>query len=218
MPSVRVSRAAGLAGVLAAILILAGLYLSGPGSGVPDRGAGVAAWSDWARQNEGPIELGVYVLLFPGLLLVLGMFSALVGLLPSKATATRLVEYTAVSFFVLCGGGAALASTSASTYGFYAAFSDPGALTVFTGTTAGYHFQALAVWSLALTMVSTAVALRAPSAISLPVFGASIGLAVLTAAANLVGFGIIFGLVWIVGVGVALVRWAPRGPAAAGVA
>ena len=38
----------------------------------------------------------------------------------------------------------------------------------------------------------------------------------LTAAVNLFGFGITFGLIWILGVGVALVRWAPSEPAAAG--
>jgi len=209
MPSARITRAAGLAGVLAAIIIVAGLYLSGIGSGAPAAGADAASWSDWARKHEGPIEVGVYLLLFPGLLLFLGMFSALVGLLPTPATSTRLATYGAVSFFMLFAGGAALASTSASTHGFYAAFDDPGALTVLTFVTAGYHFQALGVWSLSLTMISTAVALRASGAISSSLFGASIGLAVLAAAANLIGVGIIFGSIWILGAGMALVRWAP---------
>jgi hypothetical protein len=216
MSSVRVSRAAGLAGLLAPILILAGLYLSGMGSGVPGRDADAASWWDWARQREGPIELGAYVLLFPGLVLFLAMFAVLAGALPSHAASSRLAGYGAVSFFVLFAGGAALASTSASTHGFYAAFDDPGALTVFMGTTAGYHFQALGVWSLALTIISTAVALRAAAAISSRLLAVSIGLAILTAAANLVGFGIVFGLLWILGAGLALLRWAPRTTAAAG--
>ena len=216
MPSARASRAAGVAGVLAAILILAGLYLSGVGSGVPARDADAASWSAWARGQEGTVELGVYVVLLPGLLLFLCMFAALVGRLPAQGAWTRLAGYGAVSFFVLFASGGALASTSLSAYGFYAAFDDPTAITVLAGATAGYHLQALAVWSLALTMISTALALRAGGAISSTLFGASIGLAVLAAAANLVGFGIIFGLIWMLGAGIALVRWAARAPAGAG--
>jgi hypothetical protein len=213
MESARVLRAAGVAGVLAAVLILAGLYLSGTGASTPAADADAASWSAWARQQEGPIELGVYGLLFPGLLLFLGMFSALAGRLPPQAVWTRLAGYGAVSFFGLFAGGAALASTTASTYGFYPAFDDPSALTVLAGTTAGYHFQALAVWSLALTIAATAAALRASAAISTPLFAGSVGLAALAAAANVVGFGVVFGLIWILGVGVALLRWAAREPA-----
>lgn len=216
MQSARVSRAAGLAGMLGAVLILAGLYQSGMGSGMPGRDGDAATWSAWARQQEGPIEIGVYVLLFPGLLLFLGMFSALVGLLPSRAIWTRLAGYGAVSFFALFAAGAVLASTSASTYGFYAAFNDPSAGTVLIGATAGYHFQALAVWSLALTIVATALALRASATISSPLFGASLVVALLAAVTNLVGFGIIFGLIWILGVAAALVMWPPSEPAADG--
>ena len=203
-------RSAGIAGVVGAVLILGGLYLSTTGSGVPDQDAEAASWAAWARSREGPLELGAYVLLFPGLILFLGMFSALAGLLPSDGIWTRMAGYGAVSFFVLFAAGAALASTAASTYGFYKAFDDPAALTVLTGATAGYHFQALAVWSLSLTIVATALALRSSDAISSRTSVSSIGLAALTAAANLIGFGIVFGLIWMVGVGIWLVRWAPR--------
>jgi hypothetical protein len=207
MQSTRVMRAAGGAGVLASILILGGLYLITAGS--PGMNADAGEWAAYAQREEFALESGVYYLLVPGLFLFLGMFAALVGLLPADAMSTRLAGYGALGFFVFLVAAGVLTSTTASTFGFYGAFEDPTAVTVFTGASAGYHFREMGVWSLAMTMVATAVGLRPSAAISMPLYVASIVLAVLAVAATLIGFGIIFCLVWILAASIGLLRWTP---------
>jgi hypothetical protein len=209
MESTRVTRASGVAGVLAAVLILGGLYLGTLGVSGREASADAEAWAAWAQREEGAIEIGVYLLLVPGLLLFLYMFAALAGLLPAAAMSTRLGGYGALAFFVLFAAAGVLSSTSASTFGFYNAFEDPTAITVFTGASAGYHLQAVGVWSLAMTMLATAVGLRYSGAISSRLSVASIVLAALAVAATLVGVGVIPCLVWILAVGIGLLRWRP---------
>jgi SpoU rRNA methylase family enzyme len=189
MKATRVMRAGGAAGVLASILILGGLYLVTTGQ--PGNAADAGAWTAYAQREEFALESGVYYLLVPGLLLFLAMFAALVGLLPRDAV------------------------SAASTFGFYQAFEDPTAMTVFTGASAGYHLQEMGVWSLAMTMVASAVGLRSSAAISMPWYGASIVLAVLAVAGTLAGFGVILCLVWILAAGIGLLRWTPSPGAAA---
>jgi hypothetical protein len=65
------------------------------------------------------------------------------------------------------------------------------------------------MWSLALTMLATAVGLRSAAAISFRLYVAGIVLAALAVAASFFGFGIIFGLIWMVAVGIGLLRWTP---------
>jgi len=207
MDSKRVLRASAVAGVLAATLILVGSILSY--TGIPGVDADAAAWAAWAEREELTIEIGVYVLLIPGLLLFLWLFAALAGLLPADAMSTRLAGYGAVAFFVSFAAAGVLSSTSASTFGFYDAFEDPTAVTVFTGASAGYHLQGIAVWSLALTMLATAVGLRATAVISSRLYVASIVLAVLTVAASQFGIGVMFCLVWMLAVSIGLLRWTP---------
>jgi hypothetical protein len=208
MESTRAMRASGAAGVLAAVLILGGLYLA-TAWGRPGIDADGAALAAWAQREEGAIETGVYVLLVPGLLLFLWMFAALAGLLPADAMSTRLAGYGALAFFVFFAAAGVLSSTAASTFGFYNGFEDPTALTVFTGLSAGYHLQFVGVWSLAMTMLATAVALRNSAAISSQLYVASILLAVLAVAAAQVGFGVIPCLGWILAVSIGLLRWTP---------
>jgi hypothetical protein len=213
--STRVMRASGAAGVLAVVLILAGLYLSIMGtSGTPAIDADPGAWAAWAQREEGAIEIGVYVLLVPGLLLFLCMFAALARLLPADGMATRLAGYGAVAFFVFFTVAGVLSSTTASTFGFFSTFEDPRAVTVFTGVSAGYHLQFVGVWSLAMTMLATALGLRHSTAISSRLYVASIVLAALAVAASFIGFGVIFSLVWILAVGIGLLRWTPSRSAA----
>lgn len=211
MPPTRVMRAAGVAGVLAAVLIFGGLYLTTMGSGAPAANAGAEAWAAWARAAEGTLEVAVYVLLFPGLVLFLGLFAALASLLPTGGFWTRLASYGAASFFIFFAAGGVMTSTVPSTVGFYAAFADPTAVTVFTSITAGYHLQALGVWTLALTMAATTIGLRSSGVISARTSVASLVLAALAALANYVGFGIVFGLGWIAGGGIWLMGWTPSG-------
>ena len=206
MESMRVKRASGAAGVFAAVLILGGLYLA-TAWGRPEMNADGEALAAWAQREEGAIEIGVYVLLVPGLLLFLWMFAALAGLLPADAIATRLAGYGALAFFVFFAAAGVLSSTTASSFGFYSAFEDPTAITLFTGLSAGYHLQFVGVLSLAMTMLATAVALRNSAAISSKLYVASIVLAVLAVAAAQVGFGVIFCLVWILAVSIGLIRW-----------
>jgi hypothetical protein len=213
MQSTRVMRASGAAGVLAVGLILGGLYLI-VAWGVPATDADAAAWSAYAQGEELALETGVYVLLVPGLLLFLCIFAALAGHLPADAISTRLAGYGALAFFVLFAAAGVLSSTTASAFGFYSAFDDPTAVTVFTGVTAGYHLQFVGVLSLTMTMLSTAVALRSSAAISMRLYVASIVLAAMAVAASLVGFGIIFCLVWMLAVGIGLLRWTPSRGAA----
>jgi len=213
MESTRVMRASGAAGVLAAVLILGGLYLI-TAWGAPGMHADAAAWAAYAQREELAIETGVYVLLVPGLLLFLCMFAALAGLLPAGAISTRLAGYGALAFFVFFAAAGVLSSTTASTFGFYNVFEDPTAVTVFTGLTAGHHLQYVGVWSLAMTMLATAVGLRYSASISPRWFVASIALAALAVAATLVGFGIILCLVWILAVAIGLLRWTPARSAA----
>jgi hypothetical protein len=210
MESTRVLRAAGVAGVLAAMLILGGYYLSVMGaSGAPGRNAEAAAWAAWAQREENAIEVGVYFLFVPGLLLFLCMFAALAGLLPATALSTRLAGYAALAFFVMFAAAGVVSSTTASTFGFYGAFKDPTAVTVFAGGTAGYHLLTVGVLSLAMTMVATAVGLRYSAAISPRLYVASIVLAAVAVAGTLIGVGIIPCLVWVLAVGIGLLRWTP---------
>jgi hypothetical protein len=213
MESTRVMRAAGAAGVLAAVLILSGLYLA-TAWGRPGIDADGEALAAWAQREEGAIESGVYYLLVPGLLLFLCMFAALAGLLPADAMSTRLAGYGALAFFVCFAAAGVLSSTTASSFGFYKAFEDPTAVTVFTGLSAGYHLQAVGIWSLAMTMLATAVGIRHSAAISVRLYVASIVLAALAVAGTLVGFGVIPCLIWILAVGIGLLRWAPARSAA----
>jgi hypothetical protein len=217
MESIRVMRASGAAGVLAAVLILGGLYLA-TAWGRPGLDADGGALAAWAQREEGAIETGVYVLLVPGLLLFLCMFAALAGLQPAAAMSTRLATYGALAFFVFFAAAGVLSSTTASAFGFYNAFDDPTAVTVFTGLSAGYHLQFVGVWSLAMTMVATAVGLRNSAAILSAIlwrlYVASVVLAALAVAASFFGFGVIFCLVWILAVGIGLLRWAPSRSAA----
>jgi hypothetical protein len=212
MESTRVMRASGAAGVLAAVLLVGGLYFATMGaSGAPGTDAGAEAWTAWVKRDEVAMEIGVYLLLVPGLLLFLCMFAALASLLPADVVATRLAGYGALSFFVLFATAGVLSSTSASTFGFYSAFEDPAAATVFTGLTAGYHLQSVGIWSLTMTILATAVGLRHSTAISGRLYVGSIVLAALAASANVVGFGVIPCLLWILAVGIGLFRWtAPR--------
>jgi hypothetical protein len=215
VPSTRVMRASGAAGVLATVLILGGLYFAFMGmSGAPGIDADPAAWAAWAQREEGAIEIGVYLVLVPGLVLFLCMFAALASLLPADAISTRLAGYGALAFVVLFAAAGVLSSTPASTFGFYTGFKDPTAVTVFTGLTAGYHLQAVGICILAMTMVATAVGLRRSGMISPRLAVASIVLAALAVAAILVGFGVIFCLVWILAVSVGLLRWTSSGSAA----
>src|SRR6266516_3459363 len=134
METTRAMRASGAAGVLATVLILSGLYFATMGtSGGPGINADAGAWAAWAQREEDPIEIGVYVLLVPGLLLFLWMFSALAGLLPAGAMSTRLAGYGALAFFVFFAAAGVVTSTTPSTFGFFNAFEDPTAVTVFTG-------------------------------------------------------------------------------------
>jgi hypothetical protein len=206
MESTRVIRASGAAGVLAVALILGGLYLATAWSR-PGADADGEALAAWAQRDEGAIETGVYLLLVPGLLLFLCMFAALAGLLPASASSTRLAGYGAVGFFVFFAVAGVLTSTTASAFGFYVGFEDSTGVTVFTGLTAGYHLQTVGDWSLAITMLATAVGLRNSAAIALRWYVASIVLAALAVAASFFGFGVIPCLVWILAVGVGLLRW-----------
>jgi hypothetical protein len=197
----RVVRASGAAGVLAAVLTLAGLFLLNTGQ--PGASADARAWATWAKEQENSQELGVYVLLIPGLLLFLVMFAALAGLLPAEATSRRLAGYGAIGFFVLLAAAGVLFSTTASTFGFFEGFEDPTAVTVFFGVTAGYHLETVGVWSLALTMLATAVGLRYSRLIPQWSLVAIVVLSVLAIAGGVFGgFGVVFGLVWMVAVGV----------------
>ena len=214
MESIRVLRLSGLAGVIAAVMILAGLYLSS--KGLPDPDADAAAWAAWAEREEGPIESGVYLLLVPGLLLFLCMFATLEGLLPDRAPATRLASYGALSFFACLVVGGVLSSTASSSVGFFDGFEDPGAISVYAGASDGFHLQMVGTWSLAVTMAAVAVGLRQMDA-STPLLVASCALAVVTAAAGMIGFGIIPALVWIVAAGVGLLRRSASHPAQPGV-
>jgi len=206
MESKRVMRASGAAGVLAAVLILGGLYFA-TAWGRPAIDADGEALAAWAQREEGAIETGVYFLLVPGLLLFLCMFAALTGLLPAPAMSTRLATYGALAFFVFFAAAGVLSSATASAFGFYNGFEDPTAVTVFTGLSAGYHLQFVGVWSLAMTMLATAVGLRNSAAISSRLYVASIVLAALAVAASEFGFGVIPCLVWILAVSIGLLRW-----------
>jgi hypothetical protein len=213
METTRVMRASGVAGVLAAVLILGGLYLA-TAWGRPGTDADGEALAAWAQREEFAIESGVYYLLVPGLVLFLCMFAALARLLPVDAMSTRLAGCGAVAFFVLVATAGVLSSTTASTFGFYNGFEDPTAVTVFTGLSAGYHLQFVGVWSLAMTMLATAVGLRNSAPTSSRLYLASIVLATLAVAASFFGFGVIFCLVWMLAVGAGLLRWTPsRGEA-----
>jgi len=204
MESIRVLRLSGVAGVIAAVMIIGGQYLSS--KGIPGQDADAVAWATWAEREEGAVETGVYLLLVPGLLLFLGMFATLAGLLPTQGVATRLASYGALSFFVSLAVAAVLSSTASSSIGFFDGFEDPGAISVYAGTSAGFHLQMVGIWSLAVTMVAVALGLRRMGAATQRLVAASCVLAVVTAAAGVIGFGIVPALVWIVAAGVGLLR------------
>jgi len=207
MPSTWTMRVPAVAGFGAAALILGAMYTVWATAPGPDADPG--GWATWARREEQRLEIGVYALLAPGLLLFLVMFAALARLMPTEAIETRLAGYGAVGFAIFFATAAVLLSTAASAFGFYPAFDDPGAVTILTGFTAGYHLQALGVWSLAVTMLATALGLRASGSLSLAWSAASVVLAVVAVAATFMGFGAIPCLVWIVAVSAGLARSRP---------
>lgn len=204
MESIRVLRLSGVAGVAAAVMILGGQYLSS--KGIPGPDADAAVWAVWAEREEGAVESGVYLLVIPGLLLFLCMFATLACLLPTQGVATRLASYGAHSFFVCLAVAAVLSSTTSSSVGFFAGFEDPDAISVYTGVSAGFHLQIVGIWSLALTMVAVAVGLRRMGAATRRLVVASCVFAAVTAAAGLIGMGIVPALVWIVAAGAGLLR------------
>jgi len=204
MESTRVVRVSGIAGVLATIMILGGQYLSS--KGIPGMDADAATWTEWVEGEEGAIETGVYLLLVPGLLLFLCMFGTVASLLPAQAVSTRLAGYGALAFFVCMAAAGVLSSTTASSAGFFGDFQDPTALSVYTGVSAGFHLQIVGIWSLSITMVAVAWGMRHTGALSNRLFVASWVLAAVTVAAGLIGFGIVFALVWILAVAIGLLR------------
>jgi hypothetical protein len=207
MGSTRVMRTAGAAGVAASVLVFGGLYLSSQGfSGLPANDADAASWAAWARSEELPVEIGVYLLLVPGLLLFLWEFAALRSLLSEGAVSARLASYGAVMFAVLFAAAGVVSSTASSTGGYFPGFDDPSAVTVLTGITAGFHLQYVGIWALAVTMVATSAGLRRSMAISSRLHVGSIALAVLAVAGSLVGFGVIFAIIWMLAVGIGLLR------------
>jgi len=211
MESSRVMRAAGVAGILAAVLILAGEYYST--KGIPAAGADAGSWTRWVDAEEGPIEAGVYLLLIPGLLLFLVMLGALISVLPRSRMSTEVSAWGGLAFFVCMAMSGVLASTTASAIGFFDGFEDPQAVATFTGLSAGYHLTIVAVWALALTMVGTAVGLRSAGLLSGGLRTAAFVLAGLTVATSPLGAGILPGLVWIVAVSIGLLRHSSPRPA-----
>jgi hypothetical protein len=202
MRSMLALRAPGVAGVLAGVLIFASMYITTLGIPAPE--ADAAEWAAWARREEGTLETGVYLLLVPGLALFLWMFSALAAVPQRYDQWARLAQYGALGFAILLAAGGVLQSTTASTFGFFPAFEDPTAITAFMGWTAGYHLQAVGIWSLALTMAATGIGLLSSGQTSMGLAAASIVAAALAVAASFIGLGIVFGLVWMVAVGLAL--------------
>jgi hypothetical protein len=202
MESTRVMRAAGVAGILAAVLILAGEYYST--KGMPAKGADAASWTRWVDAEEGPIETGVYLLLIPGLLLFLVMLGALMSVLPRNRMSTEVSTWGGLAFFVCMALSGTLASTTASTIGYFDGFEDPQAVATLTGISAGFHLTVVAVWALALTMVGTAVGLRSAGLLSGRLRTAAFVLAGVTVATSVLGAGMLPALVWIVAVSIGL--------------
>ena len=199
-------RAAGAAGVAGSVLIIGGLYLNSQGlSGAPF-GEDPAAWSEWAKREELAIEIGVYGLLVPGLLLFLWAFAAFVGVLPPAAIPTRLASYGAITFAVMFAASGVLSSTTASAFGYQTGFDDPTGITVLWGNAAGFNLQYVGSWGLAVTMLASAIGLRRSGSLSPRLYYASIGLAILAAVGAEFGIGIIFCVGWIIAVSVGLLR------------
>ena len=199
-------RLAGAAGVAGMVLIIGGLYLNSQGlSGAPS-GDDPTAWSAWAKREELAIEIGVYGLLVPGLLLFLWMFAAFVDVLPPAAIPTRLATYGAITFAVMFAASGVLSSTTASAFGYQDGFDDPTGITVLWGKAAGFNLQYVGIWGLAVTILASAIGLRRSGSLSSGLFYASIGLAILAAAGAEIGIGIIFCAIWMVAVSVVLLR------------
>jgi hypothetical protein len=202
--STRTLQASAAAGFAAAVLILGGTLLSS--RGMPSPGSDAAAWSRWAEGEERVIEIGSYYLLVPGLLFFLVLLAAVVHMHSSSRIATLLASWSGVIFVVFMMTSAVVASTSASTFGFFDDFDDPEALTVFTGASAGFHLTVVAAWSLALAMAATAVGLRAQGLISARTRTATFVLAVLAVATGELGAGLMPALLWMVLLSVMLLR------------
>lgn len=211
MESTRVMRAAGVAGILAAVLILAGVYYST--KGMPAIEADAASWTRWVDAQQGPIETGVYLLLIPGLLLFLVMMGALVSALPRNRMSTEVSAWGGLVFFICMATSGVLSSTTASAIGYFDGFEDPQAVGTLTGLSAGFHLTIVAVWALALTMVGTAIGLRSAGLLSGRLRAAAFVLAGLTVATGLFGAGLLLTLVWILAVSIGLLRHSSSQPA-----
>jgi hypothetical protein len=196
-------RAAALAGIAAAAMILGGEYLAS--RGLPSSNADTTTWSRWVADSEGAVESGVYYLIVPGALLFFIPLAALTSLQPDGMTG-RLSAWGGQAFVVLLAASAVMQSTTASTQGFFTAFEDPEAATLLTGLSAGFHPAIVAFWALAVTMIATGVGLHAGGHASARFRNASCLWGLLTLVAGGVGLGVVPALLWIVALSVVLLR------------
>jgi hypothetical protein len=194
-----VARYGTVSGMLAAILILGGEAVATAAKPV----SVIASADEW-RDSELAIEIGVYVLVMPGLFLFLLFLATLVRLLAPDISAW-MTAFTGVAFFVLMAAADVSNSTTASALGFY---DELTGLEVVAGffNTLGFHLGVYAVVAAGVMAVTASIALAARGVVPVGMsrIGSAIGaVAVVT---GYFGFGLPFIMLWLLLFSVVLFR------------
>ena len=177
-----VARYGTVSGMLAAILILAGEVVAT--AAAPD--SVIASAGEW-RASELAIEIGVYVLVMPGLFLFLFFLATLVRLAPDVSA--WMTAFTGVAFFVLMAGADVCNSTTASTLGFY---DELAGLEVVSGffNTLGFHLGVYAMVAAGVMAVTASVALGARGVLPVRLSRIGSGIGVVAVVTGYFGYGL----------------------------
>lgn len=193
-----------LSGMFAAVLVLAGAAVTD--TAMPDP---VTAGAEQWRSQELSIEIGVYVLGLPGLLLFLFFLATLVHLLP-HGVAGVLTTLTGVAFFVLSAAADVFTSATASALGFHEELGGPEAVAGYLQSI-GFHLGVYAQVAGGLMAVAGSLALGAAGLVSTRVARVGAGIGVVAFVAGNFGFGLGLVALWLLGTSAVLLRL-PRLP------
>lgn len=188
-----------VSGMLAAILILVGEVVAAAAK--PDT---VIASADEWRASELGIEIGVYVLVMPGLFLFLLFLATLVRLLAPDVSAW-MTAFTGVAFFVLMAGADVSNSTAASALGFYNELAGPEAVAGYFNSL-GFHLGIYAMVAAGVMAVTASVALAARGVLPVRLSRIGSGIGAVAVVTGYFGFGLPFIVLWLLLISVVLFR------------
>jgi hypothetical protein len=188
-----------VSGILAAILIIVGEAVAS--AATPD--SFIAGADEW-RDSELAIEIGVYVLVMPGLFLFLLFLATLVRLLAPDVSAW-MTAFTGVAFFVLMAGADVSNSTTASALGSH---NELAGLEVVSGffNTLGFHLGVYAQVAAGVMAVTASVGLAARGVLPVRLSRIGSGIGAVAVVTGYFGYGLPFIVLWLLLISVVLFR------------